>query len=492
MSGRNARTVTVLESTSDVDVAGRRIVVLNWKDPWHPDAGGAEVYAWQVARDLVAAGAQVTFVTARPAGQSAEVIREGIRIVRVGGRWSIYPRVLSWLLRRRRRFDAVVDCQNGIPFFSPLVLPRSVPVVCVIHHVHDRQFRLYFGPVVGRFGAWLEGPVARRVYRTGVMLAVSPSTAVAVRDRLRWVGPVVVVPNGAVVPNEAGAPTAPGGDADRKRDARPRLVCVGRVTRHKRVDLVVDAVGRLRDLRPELHLDVVGSGPDVGTIRRHVAARGLDDAVTVHGFLPAADRDALMDAAWLHVSGSWGEGWGLVVVEAAAAGLPTVAFDVDGLRDAVRPGRTGWLVPDGEDPTGNLAAGLDRALDWLAVPENAARTAADCRRWSGSFRWADTGRRVREVLADMLGPRAVPWSPGNACLVVRTDQPEGLLARVAPLLPRTRHLVVERDRLWVLVPGAEAAAVREVLVRAGVPDDAVTQQEATTEELLTGAPERQC
>ncbi|MFG2011851.1 glycosyltransferase family 4 protein [Micromonospora sp. NPDC048868] len=486
MSGRSARTATVLDPTGDADVSGRRIALLNWKDPWHPDAGGAEVYAWQVARDLVAAGAQVTFITARPTGQDADETRDGIRIVRAGGRWGVYPRALGWLLRHRRRFDAVVDCQNGIPFFSPLVLPRSVPVICVIHHVHDRQFRLYFGPVVGRFGAWLEGPVARRVYRAGVTLAVSPSTAVAIRDRLRWRGPVVVVPNGA------DAPAAPGSDAEGQRHGRPRLVCVGRVTPHKRVDLVLDAVARLRDRRPELHLDVVGSGPDVETIRRRVAERDLTGAVTVHGFLPAAQRDMLLNTAWLHVSGSWGEGWGLVVVEAAAAGLPTIAFDVDGLRDAVRPGRTGWLVPEGEDPAGDLSAGLDRALDWLAVPGNAARTAVECRRWSGSFRWADTGRRVREVLADVLGPRAVPWSSRNTCLVVRTEQAESLLTRVAPLLPRTRHLAADRDGLWILVPGADPTAVREVLARAGVADDAVTEREATTEELLTGAPERQC
>ncbi|MEU9828401.1 glycosyltransferase family 4 protein [Micromonospora chersina] len=470
--------------TTDATVVGRRVAVLNWKDPWHPDAGGAEVYAWQVARDLVTAGAEVTFVTARPKGQSGDEISEGIRIVRVGGRWSIYPRVLGWLARRRRQFDAVVDCQNGIPFFSPVVLPADVPVVCVIHHVHDRQFRLYFGPLVGRFGAWLEGPVARRVYRRAVTLAVSPSTAVAVRDRLHWTGPVVVVPNGA----DAAPPAAAGA----ARDSQPRVVCVGRVTRHKRVDLVLDAVDRLRAERPDLRLDIIGGGPDVATVRRLVDERGLNEVVTVHGHLPAAQRDALLAAAWLHVSGSWGEGWGLVVVEAAAAGLPTVAFDVDGLRDAVRPGRTGWLVDEGEDPAQSLAAGLDRALDSLAVPGEADRMAVECRRWSGSFRWTDTGRRVRAVLGDLLTPRPLPWAAGNASVTVRTDQPESLLARVAPLLPHTRHVAVDEQGLLILVPAADPDAVRQVLLRAGVGADDISERNAGADELLTGVPVRQC
>ncbi|SCE83460.1 glycosyltransferase family 4 protein [Micromonospora chokoriensis] len=468
--------------TTDVPVVGRRIAVLNWKDPWHPDAGGAEVYAWQVARDLVTAGAQVTFLTARPRGQRGDEVRDGIRIVRIGGRWSIYPRVLGWLSRRRRQFDAVLDCQNGIPFFSPAVLPASVPVVCVIHHVHDRQFRLYFGPLVGRFGAWLEGPVARRVYRRCVTLAVSPSTATAVRERLGWTGPVVVVPNGA------DADDPPRGS----RDVHPRLACVGRVTRHKRVDLVLDAVDHLRSERPDLRLDVVGGGPDVETIRRQVDERGLNGVVTVHGHLPSAERDALLAAAWLHVSGSWGEGWGLVVVEAAAAGLPTVAFDVDGLRDAVRPGRTGWLVEEGEQPARDLAAGLDRALDSVANPAEADRMANECRQWSAAFRWADTGRRVRAVLGDLLAPRAVPWASGDACLVVRTPDPNDLLARVAPLLPHTRHVALDQRSLWILVPGADPAAIRRVLRDVGVPEDAVTESRASRDELLTGVPVRQC
>ena len=469
---------------TDTTVVGRRVVVLNWKDPWHPDAGGAEVYAWQVARDLVTAGAEVTFVTARPNGQPGDEVREGIRIVRTGGRWTIYPRVLGWLARHRRQFDAVVDCQNGIPFFSPAVLPAAVPVICVIHHVHDRQFRLYFGPVVGRFGAWLEGPVARRVYRRAVTLAVSPSTAVAIRERLRWTGPVVVVPNGADA-----SPPAVAGVA---RADRPRVVCVGRVTRHKRVDLVIDAVARLRAERPDLRLDIVGGGPDVESVRRLVDERGLNDMVTVHGHLPAAERDALLAAAWLHVSASWGEGWGLVVVEAAAAGLPTVAFDVDGLRDAVRPGRTGWLVDEGEDPAQNLAAGLDRALDSLATPGEPERRAAECRRWSDSFRWTDTGRRVRAVLGDLLTPRPLPWAAGNTSVVVRTDQPERLLARVAPLLPRTRHVAIDGQNLLLLVPAAEPAAVRQALLRAGAGADDIDERNAGADELLTGVPVRQC
>jgi hypothetical protein len=129
------------------DLNGLRVAILNWRDPWHPEAGGAERYAWEMGRGLAARGARVSFLTARAPGQSRRDRRDGIAITRLGGRFTVYPLVLAWLLAHRRSFDAVVDCQNGIPFFTPGVLPRRVPVLCVVHHVHQAQFGVHFAPL---------------------------------------------------------------------------------------------------------------------------------------------------------------------------------------------------------------------------------------------------------------------------------------------------------------------------------------------------------
>ena len=106
------------------DVAGLRIAIANWRDPWHPEAGGAERYAWEIGRRLVARGAQITYLTARAPGQARRSRRDGIMVVRMGGRFTVYPLALGWLLAHHRSFHAVLDCQNGIPFFTPWVLPR--------------------------------------------------------------------------------------------------------------------------------------------------------------------------------------------------------------------------------------------------------------------------------------------------------------------------------------------------------------------------------
>ena len=96
----------------------------------------------------------------------------------------------------------------------------------------------------------------------------------------------------------------------------------------------------------------------------------------------------------LQLSTSRGEGWGLCVLEAAALGVPTVAFDVEGLRDAVRDGRTGWLVRDGEQ----LGDVVERALKELADPVRRAAIGAACRDWASQFSWERTTAQMTTLI----------------------------------------------------------------------------------------------
>src|SRR5215475_10671080 len=173
-------------------------------------------------------------LAARGSGQPRREYRDGIRIVRVGGRFTVYPLAAAWLLAHRRSFDAVLDCQNGIPFFTPCVLPRRVPVLCVVHHVHTAQFQVHFPAALARAGQFLEGPAARLAYRRHACVAVSPSTVTAMRERLRWTGDIYLIPNGAPQP---GQPRAPGPGRS--------VSWVGRLVAHKRAELLLPVARRL-------------------------------------------------------------------------------------------------------------------------------------------------------------------------------------------------------------------------------------------------------
>jgi glycosyltransferase involved in cell wall biosynthesis len=364
-------------------VRGRNIAIVNWRDPWHPDAGGAETYAWEMARGLLRRGAEVSYITARAPGQGRRDRRDGVPIIRLGGRLTVYPAVLAWTLLHRGSFDVVIDCQNGIPFFTPWVLPRRVPVLCVMHHVHDAQFGVHFGPLMAAIGRLLEGPVARWCYHGQECIAVSQSTVDAMRRRLGWTGPIHIVPNGVGADAFVGPP---GVVQDSARLGEPVLTWVGRLVAHKRVERVLDVADRLGPGRAGSGpgtIEVIGRGPATESLAAQVAARGLADRVRLRGYLPEADKRAAVAASVLHLNTSQGEGWGLCVLEAAALGVPTVAYDVDGLRDAVRDGETGWLVRTGEQ----IEDVTERALKELADPARRAEVAAACRSWARQFDW---------------------------------------------------------------------------------------------------------
>jgi glycosyltransferase involved in cell wall biosynthesis len=362
-------------------LTGLRIAIANWRDPWHPDAGGAERYAWEIGRGMAGRGAQVVFLTARAAGQARRSRHDGITVARMGGRFTVYPRVLGWLLAHRRSFDAVLDCQNGIPFFTPCVLPRRVPVLCVVHHVHTDQFGVHFPRWMAQAGRLLEGPAARLAYRRHACVAVSPSTVTAMRDRLRWTGDIYLIPNGAPQP---GPPHAPGHGRS--------VTWVGRLVAHKRAELLLPVAQRLAG--SGLAVDVIGRGPTEAPLAAAIKIHGLGGTLRLHGFVTEARKREIVAGSLLHLNTSQGEGWGLCVLEAAALGVPTVAFDVPGLRDAIWDGRTGWLVRDGE----TIEDVTERAVKELADAARRQQIAAACRKWAASLTWDQSTQRMAALI----------------------------------------------------------------------------------------------
>ncbi len=352
-----------------------RVLMLNWRDLQHPEAGGSERYLVTVAEGLAARGHDVTFRTAAYPGALPEETVAGVHYVRRGGHYSIYPRALG--AHAASSHDVVVDVQNGVPYLSPLVT-RS-PVVNLVHHVHREQWPVVFGPRTARFGWWVESQLAPRVYGRTSYVAVSDSTmrelvALGV-DRER----VTIIHNG----------TDAVADADAERSPGPRVVLLGRLVPQKRVEIALDAVAALRDRVPGLHLDVAGTGWWEPQLREHVAALGLEDDVTLHGHVSETEKHRLLAQAWVHVMPSLKEGWGLVVVEAGVHGTPTVAFrSAGGPADSILDGETGLLVdpPAGETEVEAFARTLESLLLDDARRERMSRLA---RRWVSRFRWED-------------------------------------------------------------------------------------------------------
>ena len=127
-------------------------------------------------------------------------------------------------------------------------------------------------------------------------------------------------------------------------------------------------------------MDIAGTGPAEEDLAALVTELGLEQTVRLHGRVSDERRDEIWRRAWLTVVPSVQEGWGLTVLEANQWGVPCVAFDVPGLRDAVIDGTTGWLV--GAD--GTLEETVGHALDILSDRSTADAMAERCRAWSAA------------------------------------------------------------------------------------------------------------
>jgi glycosyltransferase involved in cell wall biosynthesis len=363
------------------------VVLLNWRDMNHPEAGGSEKYLSEVAAGLAARGHRVTIRTAAYPGALRSEVVDGVRYVRRGGRHTVYLRSLAALAVRRHRADVVVDVQNGVPFLTPLVRSGRA-VVNLVHHVHREQWSVVFGPVVARAGWFLESRVAPRVYARSRYVAVSEST----RDELAGLGVdaarVTVIHNG----------TDAVADEHVTRADHPVVVVLGRLVPQKRVEIAMRAVRDLAPDHPGLELWVVGSGYWDTELHRVADELGIRDRVTFTGHVSEAEKHRLLAEAWVLALPSLKEGWGLVVVEAGVHGTPTVAFaDVGGLNDSVRDGETGVLV-HGAQAEFTLALGV-------LLDDGATRAAMSGRavEWVTRFRWPETVTRWESLLYAVAG-----------------------------------------------------------------------------------------
>lgn len=312
------------------------IAILNWRDTGHPEGGGSERYIETIAAGLAAAGHRVTLFCAAYSGASAEEIRDGVRVVRAGGKLTVYLQALRALVAGRLgRPDVVVDVQNGLPFWSTLV--ARAPVVVLVHHVHREQWRVIYGRAMATVGWWLESKLAPRVYRRSRYVAVSEVT----RAELAALGVdqrrCTVIHNGTAPP----PPTTSG------REPTPRVCVLGRLVPHKRVEHVLEATTHLLPRWPKLRVSIVGDGWWYRELRARASQLGLDQVVEFWGHVDEQRKHEELARAWLLAAPSIKEGWGLVVVEAATHELPTVGYrHAGGLAESVVDGETGILVDD--------------------------------------------------------------------------------------------------------------------------------------------------
>jgi glycosyltransferase involved in cell wall biosynthesis len=362
------------------------ILLIEYRDPTHPEAGGAEVILQETFRRIVAAGHRVDYLCNRHGQAPGEEMRDGIRFIRRG--YQPYFNVaVPWVYRRElkaNRYDLIVEGIDKIPFYMPLFEPR-VPVMAIIPHLFGTTvFREAAWPLAA-YVYWMERAIPR-VYRQSLFSVLSRST----RDDLIARGVpaerISVIYSG-LTQEEYSAP------ALKPPRRRPTILYLGRIKKYKGIELGILAVDQLKAKYPDIRYQIVGSGDFLDSLREMTRKRGLEPHVEFTGLKRGSEKIALLQAADVLIYTSPKEGWGLSVVEANACGTPVVASDSPGLRESVVDGRTGFLVPHGDVPA--LARRIDQLLSDEALY---ARMRAAAVEWGQGFTWE---RGAKETLALM-------------------------------------------------------------------------------------------
>ncbi len=358
------------ETAPPVPPAPRRIVFLAHRDLGNAQAGGSELLVDQLAQGLTHAGHQVTLLCGGPAAY------RDYRVVSAGGDLGHYLRARSAFTRQVGDCDLLVEVCNGMPYLAPLW--HRGPTLCLVNHVHTDLWGLRYPGPAARLGRRLEHWALSGAQRGNLLVAVSPSTATALREIGVPRSRIRVVHNGVDEPG----PLEP-------RSEEPLFLAMGRLVEYKRIDLLLRLWERVRPVTGG-RLVIVGDGPERERLQQ---LAGPD--VVFKGRVSEAEKHRLLCAAWLLLHPSAVEGWGLVVTEAATRGTPAIGFDVPGLRDSVEDGVTG-LLARGESSF--AAAWCTLALS--AERRKALGKAAASR--AARYRWSHSVRQFQAVAAEAV------------------------------------------------------------------------------------------
>ncbi len=360
-----------------------RILILNERDPKHPKMGGAEIHVTEIFGRLARRGHTVIHLAASFTGGAETEIVDDVEVRRLGGLARYYPAsvIEARRLTKRGEVDVVVECLNKVPWFSPAWSAK--PVLALCHHLFGEvAFQQVPWPIAA--GVWTLERGIPPVYRSRPFVAISESS----RDdlvRRGIAGDLVRVSHPGI--------DRPSISVDPNRPRARRVIFVGRLEVYKKVDVMLRAMQQLEGRFPDAEIVVIGRGPAKDELERLADELGLGPRTHFTGFVSTEERDRLLSEARVCVFPSEKEGWGLTVIEANATGTPVVATDADGLRDSVRDGETGFLVPD-ED----VDAFADRIARLLDDDALATRMSAEALEWSKRFDWERAADDMQDAI----------------------------------------------------------------------------------------------
>lgn len=343
-----------------------RLLWVGHRDIENPSAGGAERTAFEICQRLVLRGFRVTILSGGWKGAPNRSRLNGVDFQRLPT-WFLPHLVLPVFAKQVSRADVVVDdLAHVVPWLTPWFV--SAKSTAFFRHLHARTLWGQVSTPTARLLALIERsyPALYRDTRfvTESIQSVQDLNSLGIPVRL-----IRRIPPGV----DSGFFT-PGTSA-----TFPKLIYFAGMRTYKRPELAVQAFELVARSTPEARLTIIGVGPSIRSVQKAVSDRNLGAKVD---FLGRVSRDRLqteLASSWVNFHTSVAEGWGLSIMEASSAGVPTVAFEVPGVSEVVQNGVNGTLVPDGD--VDQLAYSASQLITLHGKLFDTSR------RWALSFPW---------------------------------------------------------------------------------------------------------
>ena len=337
-----------------------RIAVVNWQCRDNPLAGGAEIHLHEIFGRLAAAGHEVVLLCGGWPDAPPRATLDGIEVHRVGTRAS-FP----FLVRRywhqhlaHRSFDVLVEDINKVPLYTPTW--RAPALVGLVPHL---------------FGGTAFQAISDSTRDDLVARGVS-------RESIRVIFPGI--DTGQYTPDPAA------------RSAKPLFAYLGRLKKYKGVDLVIRAFAQCNI--PDAELEIAGAGEFRPNLERLAGTLGVQSRVRFLGRIDESTKIAMLRRAWATLFASPKEGWGITNMESAASGTPVIASNSPGIRESVRHGETGFLVPHGD--VAAMAACMRSLSSERVLVE---RLGIAARRFAEGFTWQRAAEETATHLHEVVG-----------------------------------------------------------------------------------------
>ena len=327
-----------------------KILVLNWRDPLHPEAGGAEIHLDRILSYL-ATKYTVILISTKVSSSEETFVHNGYLIKRMG-----HPFLFNFTFRflwkkelENENFDIIIDDISKIGLQTPLYIKKT-PIIALFHHIHGHTlFQLLPFPIA--LYVYIMEKMALKSYLDTPIIVVSESS----KQELLNLAPfkqLTVIYNGI------------GEEYLKLRNPKkiPLQFCsIGRLTYAKRVDLSLDVFQRVLQKNPEAIFFIAGKGNDEERLKTHVQKLKIENSVKFLGFISEKEKINLLENSQALLFTSEKEGWGITAIEASACQTPVFGFDVAGIRDAVQQNVNGYLAPFGD--VESLASEIIRNLE---------------------------------------------------------------------------------------------------------------------------------